>query len=165
MSKASKALAEFHRTFDVSDEGGLAATCRRRMALHTEEHEELAEALDDLARSMVPERRELTEAVARELCDVLYVAYGTAELLGLDLDAGFKAVHEANMRKLPDCPNCAGTGCLGVIVAENEPEILSCGDCNGTGHGKPLRNEWGKVQKPKSWQPPNMSAAIRNGAA
>lgn len=37
--------------------------------------------------------------VAKELCDVLYVVYGTAVSFGIDLDAALAAVHESNMSK------------------------------------------------------------------
>jgi predicted HAD superfamily Cof-like phosphohydrolase len=39
---------------------------------------------------------------AKELADLLYVVYGTAAEMGIDLDAVFEAVHESNMSKLDD---------------------------------------------------------------
>lgn len=42
-------------------------------------------------------------AIAQELADVVYVAYGTALTYGIDLDAVIAEVHRANMSKLgPD---------------------------------------------------------------
>jgi predicted HAD superfamily Cof-like phosphohydrolase len=41
---------------------------------------------------------DLTEAVDG-LCDLIYVALGTAEAIGVDLEPYFDLVHEANMRK------------------------------------------------------------------
>lgn len=42
-------------------------------------------------------------AIAQELADVVYVAYGTALAYGIDLDAVIAEVHRANMSKLgPD---------------------------------------------------------------
>lgn len=160
MSDASDALHEFHAAFDVP-KGKLKDICRRRITLHQEEQEELEDALDDLSRSLKPNREELLEAVARELADVVYVAFGTAELLGLDLDAGFAEVHAANMRKLPPCGSCKGTGVLGVTADGHEPEIVTCGDCDGTGRGKPVLRTDGKVLKPAGWTPPSMKVAIR----
>jgi predicted HAD superfamily Cof-like phosphohydrolase len=41
--------------------------------------------------------------VAQELADLVYVAYGTAVSLGIDLDAALAEVHRSNMSKLgPD---------------------------------------------------------------
>lgn len=103
MSDASRALAEFHATFDAKSKGALKDRCRRRIVLHQEEQEELEDALDDLSRSLRPNRDELLEAVARELADVVYLAFGSAEELGIDLDEAFREVHRANMAKVgPD---------------------------------------------------------------
>jgi predicted HAD superfamily Cof-like phosphohydrolase len=41
----------------------------------------------------------LVEAVDG-LCDLIYVAYGCAESIGVDLDEYFDVVHEANMAKM-----------------------------------------------------------------
>lgn len=42
------------------------------------------------------------EALAKELADVVYVAYGTALAYGIDLDIALREVHESNMTKLDD---------------------------------------------------------------
>lgn len=43
------------------------------------------------------------DEIARELADVVYVAYGTALTYGIDLDAVLAEIHRANMSKLgPD---------------------------------------------------------------
>lgn len=39
-------------------------------------------------------------AIAQELADLVYVAYGTALVYGIDLDAAIAEVHRANMSKL-----------------------------------------------------------------
>lgn len=39
-------------------------------------------------------------AIAKELADLVYVTYGTAVSLGIDLDQAVAAVHESNMSKL-----------------------------------------------------------------
>jgi predicted HAD superfamily Cof-like phosphohydrolase len=56
----------------------------------TEEYKEVTDTLwsDDLAH------------IAQELADLVYVAYGTAIALGINLDAAITAVHQANMAKL-----------------------------------------------------------------
>ena len=65
-------------------------------------------ALVDLRRRLLcEEARQADEAqeagdlvaIAQELADVVYVAYGTALTYGIDLDSVIGAVHEANMTK------------------------------------------------------------------
>lgn len=90
-------VREFHEVF------GLAAADRpttppgdlveARQRLLEEEVRELADAV----------RGGRLDEVARELADVVYVAYGTAVTYGIDLDAVLREVHRANMSKLgPD---------------------------------------------------------------
>lgn len=45
------------------------------------------------------------EDVVKELCDLLYVTYGTLIFLGVDADEAFKRVHASNMSKLDDYGN------------------------------------------------------------
>lgn len=40
--------------------------------------------------------------VAKELADLLYVVYGTADSFGIDIDRVFAEVHRSNMSKLVD---------------------------------------------------------------
>jgi predicted HAD superfamily Cof-like phosphohydrolase len=90
----TKMLLEFHRAFGApyfrkprlldDDRANL------RKALIQEEVHELFEALD--GHSM--------EEIVKELCDVLYVVYGTGIEMGVDLDKAFVTVHESNMSKL-----------------------------------------------------------------
>jgi predicted HAD superfamily Cof-like phosphohydrolase len=62
------------------------------------------------ARLLAEERLEATDAllsgsladIAQELADLVYVAYGTAISLGIDLDKAIAEVHRANMSKLDD---------------------------------------------------------------
>jgi predicted HAD superfamily Cof-like phosphohydrolase len=93
----SSLVRQFHEVF------GLAAPDRPttppgdlvdvRQRLLEEEVSELADAV----------RRGRLDEVARELADVVYVAYGTAVTYGIDLDAVLREVHRANMSKLgPD---------------------------------------------------------------
>lgn len=79
------ALAEFHAAVSHPDTDLLWL----RKTLHDEEHGELVEALEsgDLL------------AIARELADVVYVAFGTAHAYGINLDVALAEVHRANMQK------------------------------------------------------------------
>lgn len=61
-------------------------------------------------------------AIAKELADQLYVAYGTAQVLGIDLDAAVRAVHTSNLTKLVD----------GVAVLREDGKVLK-----GPGYQKP----------------------------
>ena len=62
---------------------------RLRVQMLIEECDELCDALDSYS----------LPAIAKELCDVLYVVYGTALTYGLDLEPLFQAVHVNNMTK------------------------------------------------------------------
>ncbi|MFE0254346.1 hypothetical protein [Streptomyces sp. NPDC059010] len=87
----------FHRAFGL----GIGSTpanvkpglARHRQVLLEEEVAELAEAT---------ESGRLAD-IAHEPADVVYIAYGTAAVHGIDLDAVLAEVHRANMSKLgPD---------------------------------------------------------------
>ena len=60
-----------------------------RTRLTQEENDELVEALEEGDRLKI----------ARELADVVYVAYGTAHVYGIDLDRAVEIVHRSNMTK------------------------------------------------------------------
>lgn len=61
-----------------------------RATLLREEHDELQEALESGDRANI----------AKELADLVYVAYGTALVYDIDLDAALREVHNSNMNKL-----------------------------------------------------------------
>jgi predicted HAD superfamily Cof-like phosphohydrolase len=87
-------VQEFHKQFDihiaatpsVPDE----ATKILRNRLIQEEFEEFQEAIQS---------KELS-SMAKELADLLYVVYGTAVSLGIDMEPVFKEVHRSNMSKV-----------------------------------------------------------------
>jgi predicted HAD superfamily Cof-like phosphohydrolase len=89
-------VREFHTTFDLARNDvptwPSAELAELRQRLLVEETAEVGEAVagDDLA------------AVAQELADVVYIAYGTALTYGIDLDAVIAEVHRANMSKLDE---------------------------------------------------------------
>lgn len=84
-------VAMFHQRMGI-EPGSLddAAFVRLRMRLAAEEH---AELMDELAKGD-------RVGVAQELADVVVIAYGTAELLGIDLDAVLAEVMRANLSKV-----------------------------------------------------------------
>ena len=60
------------------------------------------EEVGELDYELFQDKTEFDKA-AKELADILYVTYGTAAVLGIDLDKAFDAVHKSNMSKLgPD---------------------------------------------------------------
>lgn len=100
-------LREFHDTFAPRQkQDDFLTKTERRINLITEEYEEVSEALVHLedtrlnltSSSMFEARAEL----AKELADLLYVVYGTAEELGIPLEEVFQAVHQSNMSKVWD---------------------------------------------------------------
>lgn len=154
MSYASDRLREFHEAFEVERDLPRDAQAARRHRLHEEEGRELGAAL---CRAMYRSRGPgILEGIAEELADVMVVAYGTADLLGIDLDVAFRLKMDANMAKLPDCETCGGHGDLldGEIT-------VPCWDCRVTGKGKPLKRDDGKILKGEHWQKPSMAEAIK----
>ncbi|GAA2052693.1 hypothetical protein GCM10009757_26920 [Streptomyces cheonanensis] len=97
-------VAQFRRTFDGTADAARPETAAHRRTLLAEESREAAEALEDLARALRDGDDPVTayRAVAKELADVLYVTYGTADALGIDLPAVFTEVHRSNMSKLDE---------------------------------------------------------------
>lgn len=93
-SVAAKALAEFHEHPNALVEDGTNST-RLRLTLHREEHAELEHELEEANAG-----RANFSQIARELADVVYVAYGSAWAFGIDLDAALAEVHRAAMDKM-----------------------------------------------------------------
>ncbi len=94
MNAAQKMVQEFHEQFDIhvattpSIPDDATRTLRNRLI--QEEFEEFQEAMQN---KDIP-------AMAKELADLLYVVYGTAVSLGIDMDPVFKEVHRSNMSKV-----------------------------------------------------------------
>jgi predicted HAD superfamily Cof-like phosphohydrolase len=139
-------LCEFHDALgDARGRGGAYL----RGTLHDEEHRELIEAITEGNRAHI----------ARELADVVYVAYGTAHAYAIDLDVALVEIHRAAMRKLdPHCPRCDGR----KTIASNFGTLRDpCPACGGTGRGERRVRDDGKILKPEGFVPPDMAAAVR----
>lgn len=78
---------EFHEAFEIEADDH---NRQGRWSLIREEVMEVKEALDSGDRA----------AIAQELADLVYTAYGTALVYGIHLDQAVKEVHRANMSKL-----------------------------------------------------------------
>lgn len=91
-STAAAAVREFHVAFGLPINDTTRTHNRLRADLIREEGREAATALEvgDL------------EHIAKELADVVYVSYGAALTLGIDLDEAIAEVHRSNMTKLVD---------------------------------------------------------------
>jgi Uncharacterized protein conserved in bacteria len=94
-SRAMEAVREWHEAAETMH--GVMLTGPHnyplRSTLLLEEAGEAARAFMDGDRAHM----------AKELCDVLVVTYGSAIAAELDLDAAFEEVHRSNMSKLPGC--------------------------------------------------------------
>ena len=85
-------LAEFHAA--LGDDPG-RGNVELRHTLHKEEHAELESELHWPSDVFVDRAK-----LARELADVVYVAFGTAHAFAIDLDAALAEIHRAAMSKL-----------------------------------------------------------------
>ena len=94
MNNAQKMVQEFHEQFGIyiavtpSVPDNITQTLRNRLI--QEEFEEFQEAMQNKDLS----------GMAKELADLLYVVYGTAVSLGIDMEPVFKEVHRSNMSKV-----------------------------------------------------------------
>lgn len=100
-------VKEFHDTFAPDNRNHrLLDQIARREHLIEEEFYEVRDALNYLERTYFGETSsdmlEATEELAKELADLLYVVYGTADELGIPLQAVFETVHYSNMAKVWD---------------------------------------------------------------
>jgi predicted HAD superfamily Cof-like phosphohydrolase len=101
-------VKKFHDTFAPQQrEEELLSKTERRINLICEEYEEVAQAilyLEDTRLNMTSGTiEEAREELAKELADLLYVVYGTADELGIPLQQVFTEVHKSNMSKVwPD---------------------------------------------------------------
>ena len=154
MSRNRELIRRFHEAagHPIELEATIPAveTQALRSHLHAEEAGELQKALiegNDAAK------------IARELADDLVIAYGTAEAYGIDLDKAFEIVMEANLRKVPDCPDCDG-GYYPVGKPLGPGRLRPCETCGSTGKAAPLRREDGKILKPEGWDPPDLQMGV-----
>lgn len=134
-------VAEFHEVFDVDTAAERPEVAEHRRTLLVEEAGEAAEALRDLAEALRAghDPGEAYRAVAKELADVLYVTYGAANALGIDLPAVFVEVHRSNMSKVgPD----------GEVVRRADGKVLK-----GPSYQPPVLDslvEWPSVDRTRS---------------
>ncbi len=89
-------------------EGFGTKVLRRRRKLINEEFNEVCKAMRELEyanwhyRGWPPSQVVAQREVVAELVDLLYVTVGTFVELGIDPQPVWKAIHDANMEKMPD---------------------------------------------------------------
>jgi predicted HAD superfamily Cof-like phosphohydrolase len=94
MKSNCEKVLEFHETYNCAiGETPALQLVRLRKKLNREEHKELNKAI--VSKDL--------PAIAKELCDLLYVVYGMGITFGIPVDECFAEVHRSNMSKLgPD---------------------------------------------------------------
>lgn len=101
-------LKEFHDKFDPDGESRMDNPINwqlvgKRAALIAEEAFEVDQEFHGLMEVVGTEYWTVCVArLAKELADLLYVVYGTAEEFEIPMEEVFKAVHESNMSKVWD---------------------------------------------------------------
>lgn len=98
-------VREFRKLSGGTDDPWSAESIRLRRSLIREESEEVDDELV-LLNWKLP-GRSLTR-LAKELADLIYVTYGTADALGIDLDRVIEEVHASNLTKFPAVINDDG---------------------------------------------------------
>ncbi|MER6460900.1 MazG nucleotide pyrophosphohydrolase domain-containing protein [Streptomyces sp. NPDC048409] len=93
-SSPARLVREFHHAFGL-DTRSTPTEVSPELAAHRGEL--LAEEAAEVAEVAVAGP---LDRLAHELADVVYVAYGTALVHGIDLDAVIAEIHRANMSKL-----------------------------------------------------------------
>jgi predicted HAD superfamily Cof-like phosphohydrolase len=97
MKTQMQMVKEFHEKFGHEIDGFKSSISKKEDCL----------SMFARVRFMLSELSEFTEAAQQNdlagmydaLIDLLYFIFGTAVVLGVDLEPGFAAVHEANMQK------------------------------------------------------------------
>lgn len=104
-------VREFHETFGATIDERSNKVLAARWSLISEEFEEVGEAFVDWDS----QRDNLTH-IAKELSDLVYVVYGAAVNLGIDLDEAVRRVHQSNMSKVWDDGKPRYEGIHGKVV-------------------------------------------------
>lgn len=77
------------------------ARAHLRVKLINEEAKEFEDAILGGGVRNASDTTTVTAEQVDALCDLLYVTYGAAVEMGIDLESCFELVHEANLRKVP----------------------------------------------------------------
>lgn len=108
MNKQIEQVHKFHQKFNVPIGVWSSIPPNKRielrMRLFEEEGWEVRKALQDCKFNTTLAKSELMGALAKEICDVIYVAHGTLIEFGLhnSFEHAFDLVHNSNMTKMID---------------------------------------------------------------
>ena len=129
-------VLDFHEKFGCAINDRTRETIHFRLALVDEETGELFDELYDGSTEGVLDLECVRgiddvdfQAVAKEMADTVYILFGTAVALGIDLDKAVRLVHQSNMSKLgADGEPIYREGDGKVLKGENyqEPDMASC---------------------------------------
>lgn len=137
-SQAARSVEQFHTAFNIAQDIEWSnETLALRLKLLEEEFDEYVGATHEL---ILDERRQGAKVdLLDALADMLYIIYGTADVLHLPLDEAFRRVHESNMSKLDE---------HGKPIINGENGIMD--------NTRPV----GKVLKSKRYRPPELSDLV-----
>lgn len=157
MTDVEQSLLDFHKSFGAyyNETPTIPPqdTQALRIRLLREEYQEL---IDELLLSEAGLGN--LEAIATEAIDLVYVTVGLCLAFGIPFNDVFAGIHEANMRKLVDCPTCAVEY---YELTNKEPQLVSegCEVCKFTGKVS-LKDPGGKMMKPPGWQKADVASIL-----
>jgi hypothetical protein len=165
MNQMQQQVLEFHQKFGVPAPTTPGIPSRERIELRIKlMAEELTEFIDASSESNLVE-------MIDALCDLLYVTFGSAVELGVDIEPFFHEVQRSNMSKLwTFCTNCRQFCVNGGREVEGGNQHLCIFGVNG----KPARAEYvlrpklredGKVIKSPNYSPANLGPILRLSGA
>lgn len=94
-------VEHFHWRFGCPIDNREPSIVATRLKLIREEYHELKDELDGAFLSLTQDDEIFNLGkISKEMADLLYVVYGTAVALGIDLEEAFRRVHQSNMSKL-----------------------------------------------------------------
>ena len=104
----------------------------QRQRLIAEEFDELSEVMGYVVQAQTDptvtesEMRKEREFMAKEMADLLYVIYGSALALGIDLNEAFRRVHASNMTKFDGVMIKDASGKVKKGPAYTAPTLEDC---------------------------------------
>lgn len=139
-SQAARCVEQFHTAFNITQDLEWSSDrLALRLKLLEEEFDEYVGATHDLIIGDAGKRRAAKIELLDALADMLYIIYGTADVLHLPLDEAFRRVHESNMSKLDE---------HGKPIVNGENGVLDT--------SRPL----GKILKSSRYRPPELDDLV-----
>ncbi len=165
MNIMQEQVTEFHKAFGVPVNDTPQRISMERVHLR---RELIAEEVGETLKALFCEYHNLRKdcptgnlvEIADGLADAAYVIFGAAIEFGIDLQAVFDEVHRSNMTKLWNSKEYMDDGC--ALSATNTRIGLP-----STAEEKiwAVKRQDGKIVKPKSYEPANISKVLENLSA